>query len=559
MPSKKSSTKARTKAGKRAGAKPVRARGAKGAVAVAKATKTATTKTTASKPAATKSTPQLQSPHAFAATASLATGKVETLKAQEIKVRYIDEAYKFSAARNKDEIHPRKVLPKPPVGPKVLDMLPTAPLAFEESVPEAAIAAALASPLAPTDTISIVKNVQLNDVATSDTASHVCEPSAAINGNVVFYTGNWFAAVSTDGGTTFKFVDPFTTFPNPPGMGFCCDQVVHYVKSIDTFFWLLQYTRDSTGKNIQRIAFATTARVKTGSWRFFDITPASLGLPAGIWLDFPDLATGTNMLYMTSNAFTTAGAWRACAVVRIKLSSFTTGTLSATRSVSNTHPSLRVAQNCGMTAFFVAHNNTSSLRVFTWPEGSAAPTSTNVTVASWSSGPYGSVTPDGRNWLARADGRHTGATLAGNELWFAWGSAKGGANARPQPFIQIARINATTMSLIENINLWDPNSALCYCALGTNANNEVGASYMIGGGPRFPTHVVAILTGTPRNVTTFTSTRGPSDNKWGDYLTARRNYANERLFCVTGYTLQSGAGTSDATPNLTIYGRSTEI
>jgi hypothetical protein len=506
-----------------------------------------------------KSVAKLQSPRAFAPTVSLATGKVEPLKAQEVKVRYILRAYKFSAARNKDEIHPRKVLPKPPVGPKVMDMLPTAPLAFEESVPMAALTRARTMPMAPIDTISIVKNVQLNDVATTDTASHVCEPSAAINGSVVFYTGNWFAAVSTDGGTTFKFVDPFTTFPNPPGMSFCCDQVVHYVRSIDTFFWLLQYSRDSTGKNIQRIAYATTARVRTGSWRFFDITPASLGLSPGIWLDFPDLATGTNMLYMTSNAFTSAGAWRASAVVRIRLSSFTSGTLSATRSVSTTHPSLRVAQNCAMTAFFVAHNSTSSLRVFSWPEGSAAPTSTNVTVASWSSGPYSSVTPDGRNWLSRADGRHTGATMAGNELWFAWGSARGGANARPNPFIQIARINATTMSLIQNINLWDPNTGLCYAALGTNANNEVGASYTIGGGTRFPTHVVAILTGTLRQVPTFTGTRGPADNKWGDYLAVRRNYANERLFCATGYTLQSGAGSSDATPNLTVFGRSTEV
>ena len=125
--------------------------------------------------------------------------------------------------------------------------------------------------------------------------------------------------------------------------------------------------------------------------------------------------------------------------------------------------------------------------------------------------------------------------------------------------MQIARINATTLSLIENINLWDPNSAINYAALGTNANNEVGASYMIGGGTRFPTHVVAILTGTSRNVTTFTSTRGPADNKWGDYLTVRRNYANEKLFCVSGYTLQSGSGASDATPNLTIFGRSTDI
>jgi len=510
------------------------------------------------KPRASKRAHGAKTARSYSTTARLSTGKLRPVKAQEIRTRYIEQPYKFSAARRKDVIHPRKVIPKAPVGPKVLDAQPTAPMALEEALPVAALAAARALPMAPTDTITVVKSVQLNDVATADTASHVCEPSVAVNGNVVFYTGNWFAALSIDGGSTFKFVDPYQTFPNPAGMGFCCDQVALYIKSIDTFVWLLQYTQDTSGKNIHRLAYATTAKVKTGNWKFFDITPASLGFGAGIWLDFPDLALGKNMLYLTTNAFA-GGTWKGSAVARIALTSFSSGTLSASRSVSTTHPSLRVAQNCDTTAYFVAHNSTSSLRVFSWKESSAAPTSADIAIASWSSGPYSSKTPDLRDWLKRADGRHTGATLAGTELWFAWGSAKGGANARPNPFVQIARINATTMQLIQNINLWDQNSAICYAALSTNANNEVGASYTIGGGTRFPTHVIAILTGTRRQVTTFTSTRGPADNKWGDYLTVRRKYPEQKLFCASGYSLQSGAGSSDATPNFVVFGRSGDV
>ena len=490
--------------------------------------------------------------------AKFSSGKVKALSAKEISARYLEEAYKFSEARNKDRIHPRKVLPKIRKGARILDLLPTPPLSFEDNVPPAALAERRARPMTPTDTITLVKNLQLNDVATADTASHVCEPSAAINGNVIFYTGNWFAAISTNGGATFKFVDPFTTFPNPPDMEFCCDQVVHYVKSIDMFIWLLQYTEDTTGKNIQRIAYGTTAKIKTGKWKFFDITPASLGLAAGIWLDFPDLATGQNMLYMTTNCFK-GNDWKAAAVVRIKLSSFTSGVLSASKVVSSTHSSFRVAQNCGTTAYFTAHNSTSSLRVFSWKESSVTPTSVDITVASWKDEPFSSKTPDGRDWLKRADSRHTGATLAANELWFSWGSAKGGANNRPHPFVQIARINVVSMTLIENINLWDPNSAIFYASLSTNSNNEVGTSYTIGGGAKFPTHVVGILTGTKRQVTTFVSSRGPSDNKWGDYLTVRRNYTNQKLFFATGYSLQSGAGSSDATPNFTIFGRSGDV
>ena len=490
----------------------------------------------------------------------LTTKKLVTVSSTAIKIVYLKQAYKFSEARNKDTIHPRKVLPPIKKGATVRDMMPTSPLALEEHIPVGSRSMSRGvAPMAATDTITLVKNIQLDDVATSDTASHVCEPSTAINGNVIFFTGNWFAAVSLDGGTTFMYINPYATFPDPPGMGFCCDQVVHYIKSIDTFVWLLQYTQDATGKNIQRIAYATTAKVKTGNWKFFDFGPVSLGLAANTWLDFPDLSTSTKMLYMTSNNFNKSNVWKAAVVVRIKLSSFKTGVLSAATFISNSFSSFRVAQNCSATAYFTAHKSTSALRVFSWKEASATPTFDDVTVATWAASPYSSVTPEGRNWLQRADSRHIGATKKGNELWFSWGSAAGGANARPQAFVQIARINATTKALIENINLWDPVSAIFYGALSTNINKEVGISFAMGGGTKFPSHLVGILTGTSRQVVTFTGNRGPIDNKWGDYMTVRRNYPNQKLFCAAGYVLKTGDGASDATPNFTIFGRSSDV
>jgi hypothetical protein len=73
------------------------------------------------------------------------------------------------------------------------------------------------------------------------TASNVGEPSAAFNADVAFYTGNWYAAMSSDGGRTFSFIDPAAAFAasDPPDSHFCCDQVVNYIPSIDTFVWLL--------------------------------------------------------------------------------------------------------------------------------------------------------------------------------------------------------------------------------------------------------------------------------------------------------------------------------
>jgi len=125
--------------------------------------------------------------------------------------------------------------------------------------------------------------------------------------------------------------------------------------------------------------------------------------------------------------------------------------------------------------------------------------------------------------------------------------------------VQIARVKASNRTLVQNVSLWDPASAICFAALNTNASEEAGVSYCIGGGSRFPSHVVGILTGTRRDASTFTGTRGPSDDKWGDYLTVRRMYPKTKLFAATGYTLQSGAGTSDATPSFTVFGRSSDV
>ena len=115
-----------------------------------------------------------------------------------------------------------------------------------------------------------------------------------------------------------------------------------------------------------------------------------------------------------------------------------------------------------------------------------------------------------------------------------------GSNNRPKPFVQIAKIDVTNMTLVENINVFDSQSASCYGALGTNANGEVGISYMIGGGPRFPTNVVGILTGTRKDVVLAASDRGPlpapdsGKGEWGDYLTVRRVFPNQKLFAATG-------------------------
>jgi len=412
--------------------------------------------------------------------------------------------------------------------------------------------------------IKVVVNTELTQPALNHVSGNVGEPSVSVNGDVVFYTGNWYASISTDGGKNFKFIDPnaMAQPTDPDGVTFCCDQVVNYMPSIDTFVWLMQYG-PSTGDNIQRLAFAKTDDMKAGRWRIFDITTDALGVP-GFFMDFPDLATSAKFLYMTTNCFGPDQQTVGSAVVRIPFASIDGGAPTAEKFVSMDLFAFRVAQNCRDVAYFAAHRDTSTLAVFSWPENQAQPTSQDVLTARWiGTNGYISRTPDGRRWLDRADPRLTGATLAGDELWFAW-AVDADSNHRPKPFVQMARINSKDMTLIEDVNLFDTDSAICYAGLATNASNEVGVSYMIGGAV-FPSHVVGILSqdeANRRSLTVGVGERSPLPDPnghfdWGDYLTARPVYPDRKLFAAAGYTMKGtvDSDNQDATPRFVMFGR----
>ena len=462
-------------------------------------------------------------------------------------------------ARAGPRLHSRRHIPIVPVGPEVPDTTPTAPLAHPG--PSAFPQSRGSAP----DDLVIAQQTFLDSAADNGTASQVCEPSAAANEDVVFYTGNWFAAVSLDGGRTFQYIDPATAFDDPPGMRFCCDQVVHYIEQIDTFVWLLQYMVNVEGKNVQRLAFATTENVRQGNWWTMDVSSDEMGL-SGHFLDFPDLSVGRDCLYMTTNAFRSSTGlfdefeWACSIVIRLPLAGISAGNVSGQTVMSDENFNFRLAQFCGERAYWATHQNTSTLRVYTWEEDEEDAAFFDVPVATWTGGNgYLSETPDGFNWLRRIDPRVLGATKAGNILYFAWSVDRGGANDRPQPYIQIARINALNMRLLNNLNIWDPDAATAYPALSTNSIREVGCSYAIGGGNRYPSHAVSLLTRTRKDLIADEGMRGPSQQRWGDFLTIRRHYPHTRLFAATGYVLRSGSGEQDSTANYTVFGRRDEV
>jgi hypothetical protein len=488
--------------------------------------------------------------------ASIKSYRLVAVSKKPIQVKHLNAPLRYV---RHERIHARRVLPRVAEGKERAFHSLTRELTYQMQGAPVAIRAT-------TDDLTLLTNTELSGPGQKQLASSVGEPSVAAAGQVVMYTGNWYAARSADGGQTFQYIDPFTSFPDPRNLAFCCDQVVNYIPSIDTFVWLLQYGPQTgpQADNIQRLAFAKSADVVAGRWSLFDITTAGIGVP-GQFMDFPDLAVGAKSLYVTTNLFTPDGQSSGAAVIRIPLSSIGSGTVTAQPFLSTDLNSFRVAQNCGTTAFFAAHADTSTLRVFSWDETQATPISTDVGVARWIGGQgYQSSTPDGQRWLDRIDPRITGAALVNSgptnqpdpELWFAW-SVDRGSNHRPNAFVQIARIDATNVTLLDNIDIFDLNSATAYGALSSNPDNEIGISYMIGGPQQYPSLMVAILTNSRKDVLASAGERGTSDGQWGDFLAVRPVFPDRKLFAATGYTMKgAGDGSNrDATPRYVVFGR----
>ena len=361
------------------------------------------------------------------------------------------------------------------------------------------------------------------------------EPSGDTNGgtspggNVVFATCNWQAGYSTNGGASFSTLDPTTIFPNDGstgGVGFCCDQIVQYVPSIDRFIWVLQ-------GNGYRLASASPAQVAaTGgtAWTYWNLTPSVFGQP-GIELDYPQVSVGNTYLYISWDAGVGCSScdW-GHQVVRIPLKQIAA---NASIGIGYTDPMYgRDAWGSGLSqdtlgvAYWAGQDDTSHMRVFSMPEAGNTYSWNEVNVYSWSNHNVPSTSPDGVNWvkylLTNFPGNAAiGSTVVndGDQVWFAW--TAGTDNNFPQDHIEMAEVNTSNFSLNQQVQIWNPGFAFAYASLATNAcTQEVGFSLADGGGGSYENNAVGFWGDFVAYTTTHSNV---GDSRFGDYVTIRQD------------------------------------
>lgn len=398
--------------------------------------------------------------------------------------------------------------------------------------------------------IELVTNTGLADTATNNGTSEVGEPSVGVRGAEAFVTGNWYASFSDDGGSTFSFVNPDTTFPDIPNQPFCCDQLALYDAAHDLMVWYLQYVHDDNG-NTGRLAVAQGSDIANQQWRFYDFTPQDLGHDRE-WFDFPAVAVGERFLYLTTNMFTTVSpSFTRAVVLRLPLDQlaayqgFNYDFFESTQDFS-----LRPTKGADDTMYFANHVTTNRIRVFTWPEDTTTLTSDEVTVDVWSNAQRVAPGPDGRDWLGRADHRITAGWMSGDEIGFSWTAAQD--SNFPFPHARVVIMNKDTKAIVTQPHVWNPDFAYAYPAAAPNEDGVVGISVLYGGGSQFhPSHAVGILHSDNASwslLATANGTHGPAANRAGDYVDAEQHGSDPKSWVATGLTQQGGTQRTDVEP-----------
>jgi hypothetical protein len=403
------------------------------------------------------------------------------------------------------------------------------------------------------------------------TTSVVGSPSAASNGYVVFQTGNWFASLSTDGGKTFRYIDPRTAFNNTYG-GFCCNQWVVYDPSRDLFLWLLLYAHDASQGSF-KLAAATTAQVARGQWMVWDF-------PAGNdrqWENL-QLEVTPSYAYLSANQFNLAGnTFLTAIVMRVPLDDlFTGGALNLDAYMtSNFAPHL--ANGTGNIMFFASHNSTSQIRIFQWSQLSTTVDVKDVDIPAWTDQGYTCISPDGSNWCGSADGRiQTGWMKDGTET-FMWNAAGGGSFL--YPYIDAVRLNTSDLSIVSGIQgqplIYNTSNSFLYPSAVPNARGDIGLAFYYSNNTTDPTrYVYPSLVGsiwddfsTPppgwqyylivAGKASPAYPNGSARNVWGNYLSTRPFYPNALAWQVGGSVLDGCGydGGDCAKPFYAIFGR----
>lgn len=459
----------------------------------------------------------------------------------------------------------------------------------EQSYPQVARAvppptgtATITNPARTHDIFNVYNSTTPNAVIPANDKSTTDETSGAMRGPVRFMTGNWYAAFSNNSGSSWNYVNPFTSFSGQTtDGGFCCDQSAIYDPSRDMNLWLLQYQKSSatsSGRNRLRLAVYrnASAGIKYSGWITYGLFPSQYGgTSSGEWFDYPHMALSNNYLYITVNVFSTTvnpstgrEDFRRSVIIRISLASLASGS-ALSNSYYTGSSTFTPVQGAGAVMYWANHASNTSMNIYRWPESGNA-TVVSRTVPAWNrttKGQSSCPTGDGQDWCVKSDDRVLAgvrtynAGLSQYEIWFFWNVRHG--SGFPWPYLNAARFRQSDLAYLSRPLLWSETSPFQWGAAAVNSRGNTGLAVFQGlGTGLYPSLVLCIddafnaLPAPWECRSARSGTNGPFDNGWGDYLAVRPSYPRALGWMATGWTLRGGKTREFIEPRMVVFGRS---
>jgi hypothetical protein len=386
--------------------------------------------------------------------------------------------------------------------------------------------------------MNIVQNVRLRALATLGEGDG-WETSVGQAFKTVLYTGNYFAAYSSDGASSFRRISPWT-LAKSVGLQFCCDQVAHYIPAANVMVWIILSVE---GPIIMCLARPEDLQSSKGnSWTVYVLSGPVFRRGEKTEFDYPQVSFGGQFMYLTFNVIGTAGAV-VCRFEMGQLRERSTIHFQYFDAADNSYICpCQLSEDRGV---FVVQNSTSQLRLFLWPENSNTISVHDINIATIPTADWVTLTPDGNDWLepnSKIDSTVQGVARARNEIWVAWTGARKveghRENSFPHPHIGIAVIDVYQKKLLQQRYLWNNDHAFAYPSLAANPNGEIAISFMWGGIKHYVNHGVGYLKGQTELVS-VTGDDGLSGG--GHYITARMSFPEIASFISAGYNTPKDA------------------
>ena len=398
--------------------------------------------------------------------------------------------------------------------------------------------------LAPT--FSLYKSTIVSPVQYRST---VTEPSVGNQGPVVFYTGNWFAARSTNYGSSWNYVNPLQGMPD-----FCCDQDVIYDKNYKIFIWFRQGIKDANGEN----RFLLSVSKDGQTWTSYSIHPTVVNQNwKNSWWDYPHLAISNNKLYITSNMFDKSDRFVRSVITQWDLKQLSLGTTVNFWYYFETNQfNYTPVQGATDTMYWAVHNTNAQMRIYKWTESTNTINIAVRNTPAFQWGPMSCPGPDGINWCARSDSRILSGWINKGEIGFAWNVKQGGSF--PYPYVHVVVFKESGLIYKSNPVLWSQKIAWMYPSFSPDSSGNIGFVAYYGGGSYYPSIAVGIINpgiGVPPPYPAYSIVSGKNGaDKWGDYDRTRPLSGVGPIFEGSAVTLQGCTTGSCLEPRYFIFG-----